>query len=145
MLLPTIHRGRSLGEPFDRIQRDFDRFMRRFWEGEWPESMDSGEYPVDIWEDDKNIHVDAELPGFKRDEIDVNLSDDTLRIKAERKAEDIKGKKYLNERCYTRVERVFSLPTPIDDSKVEGKLDQGILHLVLAKSADSKKKRIEIQ
>jgi HSP20 family protein len=105
----------------------------------------TGAYPVDIREEDGTLLVDAEMPGFKREEIDVSIDNGVLRISAERRPEEPKGTSHLNERRYTRVERVFTLPKPVDPVKVEAKLDGGVLHLELAESEESRPKRIEVK
>ena len=105
----------------------------------------TGNYPVDISEDDGKYLVEAEMPGFKREEIDVNLENGMLSIAAERKSRKTEGKKHLTERKYTRVKRAFSLPGAVDGSGVEAKLDEGILHIEIPKSEESRARKIVIK
>lgn len=103
-------------------------------------------YPVDIREEDDTLRVDAELPGFKKDQVQVTLDQGVLRIVAERKEkEKIKGQRHLHERRYTRIERCFTLPTPVDESKVDAKLDDGVLHLTLHKTKEAQRCRIAVK
>ncbi len=146
MLPVPIRRRRSLVDPVELMGRDFNRLMREFWD----EEMDAeggvlGAYPVDIQEQDDKILVDAELPGFTRQEIDISLDKGLLRISAERKQEEKKGKRHLSERRFTRVERMFTLPADVDETKVAAKLEDGVLHLTLPKASESKRKQIKIQ
>ncbi len=126
------------------IPREFDRFWRDFMGSR---ALASGTYPVDIDEDDNEITVEAELPGFTQDEIDVTVDNGVLRIVAERQPKDKeeRGTSHLSERQYTRVERSFNLPTSIDESHVEAQLDGGVLHLRLPKSEEVKPRRIQIK
>ena len=122
-----------------------DRFMSPWWWETPAEEELTGAYPVDIREEDGKLVVDAEMPGFKRDEIDVSVENGVLRIQAERKPEETEGTEHLKERRYTRVERAFTLPAEVDDSDVDAKLQEGVLHLELPKSKESQPRRIEVK
>jgi HSP20 family protein len=105
-------------------------------------------YPVDIDEDDEHIYVEAELPGFKPEEVDVSMESGMLTIQAERRSEQTTGKertKHLSERRYTRVQRSFSLPNTVDEESVDAKLEGGVLHITLNKRPESKRRKIQIQ
>lgn len=106
-----------------------------------------GSYPVDVEEDENAIMIEAELPGFKREEIVVNVENGVLTIKAERSAKehDLKKKRHMSERRYTRVQRAFTLPRTVDGSDVDAKLDGGVLTLTLKKTEESKPRKIEIR
>lgn len=143
-MLPTIVRrvgDRGLDRPLS-VFNELDRLLNRSWD-------DTGEitaaYPVDIHEDDQAIYVDAELPGFGKDEIEVNLEKGVLRITAERKKQPEKGQAHLTERRYTRVARAFTLPTGVDDNKVDATLKDGVLHLKLDKREEVKPRRITVK
>jgi HSP20 family molecular chaperone IbpA len=109
------------------------------------EERSAAAYPVNIREEDGKLVVDAEMPGFKRDEIDVDIQNGVLRISAERRDEAKKGTPYLSERCYRRVDRSFTLPVAVDESKVDAKLQEGVLHLEMPQTEESKPKRIEVK
>jgi len=145
MLPVSLRRRRGLTEPTSEMERLFDRFLRPWW-SETPaeESSLTGAYPVDIREEDGRLLVDAEMPGFTRDDIDVTIDHGVLRITAERTPEETKGTPHLRERRFTRVERAFTLPTDVDDSQVEAKLQDGVLHLEMPQTEASKPKQIEI-
>ena len=145
-MIPTLaRRRRGRTEPTTPLEEFLGRVTEPWW-AEWPaEEEMTGAYPVDICEQDGKVVVDAEMPGFKRDEIDVRIDNGVLRISAERKPEEHKGTRHVTERRYTRVERAFSLPTSVDESKVEARLQDGVLHLELPESEDHKPKRIEVK
>ncbi|MFO7947091.1 MAG: Hsp20/alpha crystallin family protein [Armatimonadota bacterium] len=101
-----------------------------------PKSEDIGAYPVDIWEDQMSLIVEAELPGFNGDEVDVILGEDCLKLQADRKPQQNGGHRHLSERQFVRVQRQFNLPCPVDGRSANASLQDGILRLQLPK-ADS--------
>lgn len=148
-MLPIITHKRSLPawDPFAWIARDFDRALQDRCVDSGGESYgDVGRYPVDIHEDDDHLYVEAEMPGFSKEQVNVTLEDGVLHITAERKAETTeKGKQHLAERRYTRVSRSFTLPIPVDEGAVDAKLANGVLHLTLTKSPEVKPRKITVK
>jgi len=105
-------------------------------------------YPVDIREDDAHFYVDAEMPGFGKDEIDITFENGVLSITAERKVEQEqqnKGETHLRERRYTRIQRAFKLPTAVDENKVDAALKDGVLHLTLDKREEVRPRKIQVR
>lgn len=133
-------------DPFQTLEGRMNQMLRGMFDSMGTESG-LGNYPVDVDEDDDKITIEAEMPGFKRDEIDVNVENGVLTIKAERSSkEDNNGtKRHLSERRFTRVQRAFTLPRTVDGSDVEAKLGDGILTLTLKKTEESKPRKIEIR
>lgn len=128
--------------PFDALRRGFDPI------GPWDEAQAqtaTGIYPVDVREDNDNLYVEAEMPGFTRDQIDVNLENGVLSIRAERTPEDFSGTRHLDERRFTRVQRSFTLPTSVDENKINASFADGLLKLTLPKNVESKSRKIEVK
>lgn len=142
MLPLPVARRRQWLDSFSPIAREFDRFFRTLYEGNIAEDL--ADYPVDIDEVDNTIIVNAEMPGFKKDDIKVNIDQGVLTITAERKPEEKKGKNHLSERRYKRVDRSFTLPSAVDESGVKAKLKDGVLHMEIPKSGEATPKQIEI-
>ncbi|MHC4996215.1 MAG: Hsp20/alpha crystallin family protein [Planctomycetota bacterium] len=140
-MLPVLNQRGWFNRPIGFFGPEFDRFLHNLNE-ETDELTAS--YPVDVREDDESLHVEAELPGFKADEIDVTVDRGVLRISAERKSEEKDGKHHLKERRYTSVSRSFTLPTRVQTDHVEARLDDGVLMLTLPKSKEVKPARIEV-
>ena len=143
MPLPALFRRRPVTgwtDPFDT----FGQWMQRMFE-EFPVEMAGDGYPVDINEEDDHLVVDAELPGFKNDEIDVSINDDLLSIQAERSTEPAKGRPHLQERRFTRVQRTFRLPSAVDPDSIDAKLEGGVLHLEMKKSESARARKIEVK
>ena len=149
MALPTrVNRGATI-DPFDVMHREFDGMLNRLFNGETNGGNVArwAPYAVDVREDADHFYVDAELPGFKKDEIDITLENGTLTISAERNVqnqENGEGEYLLNERRYSRFLRSFTLPPTVDEAKVDAKLTDGVLHLVLNKREETKPRKITV-
>ena len=146
MALPIrVHRGFT--DPLDLIGREFDTALSRFFgrEGDGGHLVASP-YGVDIREDADHIYVEADLPGFNKDEVDITLENQTLTITAEKKMEEKKeeGEWLLNERRYSRFQRSFMLPPTVDESKVDAKLQDGVLTIILNKREETKPRKIQV-
>ena len=74
----------------------------------------------------------------------ITLEQGTLQIAASREIEERKGSQSLNERRYTRYFRSFSLPTAVEEDKVQASVENGVLHLTLPKRAEVKPKKIKV-
>ena len=143
-MLPTRRTRNVWTDPFDLMHRDFDRMLNRYFTDE--ANGATAAYPVDINEDENHLYVEAEMPGYKRNEINVTLENSVLTIQAERQADPAEGKhNHLNERRWTRVSRSFTLPNTVDESKVDAKLEDGVLKLTLHKREEVKPRRIEVK
>ena len=144
-MLPTTRRTDNPFELMRDLERTFD--WPWFWRGTEGRPTEAlAAYPVDIREDDSNVYIEAELPGFKRDEIEVTMEQGVLTINAQRKQEEKKGEEqHLTERHFTRVSRSFRLPTPVDENKIDAHLEEGVLTLSLPKREEVKPRRIEVK
>lgn len=101
---------------------------------------------VDMYDNDKEIVVKAEVPGMDRKDINISVTDNTLTIKGEIKKEDeVKEEDYYYaERSYGGFKRMLELPEKVDDSKIKAKIKDGILEIHLPKSPEAKAKEIKI-
>lgn len=143
-MLPIRRVRSSWADPFDLLHRDLDRMISRYIAPDEPQGL-TASYPVDIREDAEHIYVDAELPGFTREQVNVTLENGQLTISAERNIENTEAEHHLQERRFTRVSRSFSLPNTVDESKVDAKLADGLLRLTLNKREEVKPRRIEVK
>ena len=100
----------------------------------------------DIYEKDNKYYIEMEVPGFKKEDIDISLKDGNLTVKAEKKMsneEKDDDKKYLRkERSYMRTERSFNLGN-IDEENIDASFENGVLNIVIPK-AEENKRTIEI-
>ena len=108
----------------------------------------SGSAPaVDIFEDKDNFIVKAELPGMKKENIDVSLHDGSLSISGERKNEDKweDAEVYRAERFFGRFQRTVALPAPVAAGNIKAQYKDGILTVTLPKAEEAKPKQIDVQ
>lgn len=101
---------------------------------------------VDVLDDRNKLTVKAELPGFKREDLDVSVHDNQLIISGERKSEEEKkdGEFYRSERFYGKFHRSIPLPATVDTGKIEARYRDGVLTVTLPKSEQAKAKQIEV-
>jgi len=101
---------------------------------------------LDIYEEKDNFIVKAELPGMKKEEIEVSLHDGTLTISGERKSnnkhED--AEVYRAERFVGRFQRSVALPHSVDSNKVKAQYKDGVLSITLPKTEEAKPKQIDV-
>ena len=135
-----------------RFDEAFDDLLRGFFVR--PVSFEGGahtapvQFRVDVSEDEKAYTIRAEIPGVKKEDINISIDGDQVAISAEVKNEkDVKdGERVLrSERYYGKVYRAFALGQPVDDAAAAAKYQDGILELTLPKKAATQAKRIEIQ
>jgi HSP20 family molecular chaperone IbpA len=101
---------------------------------------------MNVWQDAKGIHVEAELPGVARESLEITVHDGVLTIRGEKKAPVAeKVAVHRRERAEGRFARALELPWEVDAAKVEATLKDGILHVVLPQSAESQPRRIEVR
>ncbi len=148
MALPTRVTRRTEYDPFEAAQQDFNTMLNRFFGGrEVSGGSYLAPYGVDVREDADHLYVEAELPGFKKEEVNITLENQTLTITAERSSEhkkDGKGELLLHERRYNRFQRSFTLPPTVDGQTVDAKLNDGVLAITLNKREESKPRKIQV-
>jgi HSP20 family protein len=152
-LIP-VGRQREIGRaenPFFSLHREIDRLFDEFTHG-LPSFGTFGESmkmlpTMDVSETDKEIEITAELPGLEQKDVQVNLADNILTIRGEKKAEkEEKDKNYrLIERSYGSFERSLELPANVDADAVKATIDKGVLKVVVPKPAPAQSKKVEVK
>ncbi len=142
-----LARRNEYTHPLEGLDREFGRMLNRFrGSAELPGAL--GAYAVDVHEDPDHFYVEAELPGFTKEEVDITLEDGVLSIRGERKEAAQKpatDKVPLHvERRWARFERSFTLPAAVDESSVSARLADGILSITLNKREEVKPRKIQI-
>ena len=127
-------------EPYNLL-REFDNVLsNRVQDGIWSPK-------VNIVENEKGYTISAELPGVSKNDIDIDLKDNTLSIKGEKKVESKDEKEnYIRvESSYGKFERSFNVSDDIDRNSVNASFKDGVLTLVLNKKEESKPKQIKVE
>ena len=134
--------GRDLWSPF------FGREGRGLLEDVWGRTASGRVAPsVDISEDDGNYIVTAELPGTKREDVTVELEDDVLTIRGEKRNErdEKKEKRRIVERSYGTFSRSFTLPANADPERVSASYKDGVLTVTIGKRPETKPRVVDIK
>jgi len=102
---------------------------------------------IDLYEDRDHLVLKAELPGMKKEDIDISLHGEVLTLSGERKEEETfdKAETYRAERFLGRFQRTLTLPVRVDASKVQAAYKDGILTVTLPKAEEAKPKQIEVK
>jgi len=141
----------STWTPFDRLTSLRDE-MNRLFDLSLPGftrdgGLFSGWSPaLDVHQDKDNVFVKVELPGMKKEEIEISLHEGVLSISGERKHEEEKkeGETFRSERYFGRFHRSMTLPTTVDANKVKASYKDGILSVTLPKTEEAKPKQIQV-
>jgi HSP20 family protein len=133
-----------LFEDYFEPTRWFDDFFNR----EMSRFGDQGRFlspAIDIDETDEEYLVSADLPGIKKEDIQIECSGNQLMISAERKYESTEGRKQeRRERFYGTFQRSFTLPAGVDADKIQANYESGVLTVRVPKGEQIKSKRIQI-
>jgi len=137
--------------PFDEM----DRLANEGFAG-WPFRMMWRRLPtedvcwapaVEMYEKDDHFIIRAELPGMKKEDIDISVTGDTLTIKGERQAsEEVSDEDYYRcEMCYGDFSRAITMPAAGDPKKIDASYEDGILEVKVLKAEEAKPKKIQIK
>lgn len=113
-----------------------------------PASFLEGWTPAfDVFEDKDKFSVKVEVPGMKREDIDISLDGNTLTVAGELKEEEEhkEAEMYRAERMFGRFQRSITLPQPVDPNRITANYKDGVLSIVLPKTEESKRKQIEVK
>jgi HSP20 family protein len=127
---------------FTQFQREIDRLFRTRWPGfavSYP--------PLNVWEDDANFYVEAELPGLSLDKLEIFVADgNLLTIQGQRQPSAVaSGTWHRQERGFGKFGRQVQLPSDVDANRVEAKLEQGVLRVTLPKNERARPRRIPVK
>lgn len=130
----------SLGQ-VRQIQEEMNRFLQRAV----PRNTDYP--PVNIWSNEDEVIVQAELPGYNADDIDVAVVQNTLTLRGERRSEEPSdgGTYHRQERRTGRFVRTVELPFEVNNSAVEADYQAGILAVRLPRAEEHKPKKITVK
>jgi HSP20 family protein len=139
---PGFGRLSDLRDDIDRLfESPFGELARTSqWLSGWTPALD-------LYEDKDNLLVKMELPGMKREDIEVSLHEGSLSISGERKSEakHEDAEVYRAERFFGRFQRTVTLPTPVAADKVKAEYKEGILSITLPKTEEAKPRHIDVK
>lgn len=134
-------------DPFASLQHDMDDLLSRFkadWNGDLPTAIALPS--IDLSETDEAIQVRMDVPGMKPEEIEIEASGNTLRLRGEHKEEkEEKGKTfYRRERRSGAFARTLALPAAIKEDKVSAECKDGVLTITLPKTEVAKTHKVKV-
>lgn len=147
----SIRRNRT---PFASLQNEINRLFEEFFDSEssfLPASWTGGAHSpaLDIIETDKSFKIEAELPGMDQDDVEVNINDNYLTIKGEKKAyKEDKDENYVRrERSYGSYQRTVALPETANADKAKATFKKGVLWVEIPKKAEAVKpsRKVEVK
>jgi HSP20 family protein len=119
----------------EEMNRLFDDFWREF-DGVGTSLMPSSGFPrVEVIETERDVKIEAELPGLEEKDIDVTLHNGVLTIRGERQSETEDKHRRVSERYYGQFERRIALPAEVEADKVTASFQKGVLTVTLPKTA----------
>lgn len=136
---------RELMSVHDQLNRFFDESVSRQGAGEF--EYGNWAPAVDLREEENHYLLQADMPGMKKDEIEVNVENNVLTIRGERRFEaEVKKETYHRiERAYGKFTRSFTLPSRVQADAIKATYKDGILEVLIPKAEESKPKKISIQ
>ena len=129
----------------EELNRMFSEFFRGGSGGEQGWAGGAWIPPVDIYETDDALVLTAMLPGVSKDEVSIDVHNNTLMLRGERKPTAVSDERYYRRECvYGPFQRSFVLPATVDQNRVQATYHDGILELRLPKVEAAKPRRIAI-
>lgn len=136
-------------DPFHEMRAEMDDLLTRFFGNggyEWPAAR---QYvpALDLAETDDALQLRMDVPGFKPDDINIEVTGNTLRISGERKEErEEKGRTYHRvERAAGSFCRTLTLPCAVQEKKIEAEDAAGVLTITLSKAEEAKTRKIPVK
>ena len=144
---------RGIDDIFSEFRSSFDDLMRPFFpivEIEREFRLPTRYAQVDLIDNGDSFTVNAEIPGFTKEQVDVQINKDGVAISAENKEEkEGKRKNYIHrERAYSSLQRFIAFPEEVDPAKVEGSMKDGVLELKVPKKEpkpEEKPRKVELK
>lgn len=136
---------RSAQRDMERLRREMNRLFT-----EWPTrpgwSVASGFPAMNVWTDENNAVVTAELAGINPEDIDISVENDTLTLRGTRKPEEAEegATFHRRERRFGNFNRSFRLPFKVDAGNVEASFKNGVLSISLPRAEEDKPRKIAI-
>ncbi|TWU17337.1 Spore protein SP21 [Novipirellula galeiformis] len=132
----------------NRLRNEMDRLFGQYADGGGTEMGRMGTFPpLNVWEDDNHLFVEAELPGFDMDQLEIYVTGgNQLSISGERvQPEPAEGAWHRKERGFGKFRRSLELPSDVDSDSVSATFINGVLTLTMPKSEAAKPRRIEVK
>jgi HSP20 family protein len=140
--------NQELASPFDRLHSLRDLFDSAFALAAGGTGAPAAVWnpALDVYESESSLFVEVELPGMKKEDIDISLEEDVLTISGQRsqEKEDRSGESLRSERAFGQFRRSFTLPLAVQSDAVKATYLDGVLRIELPKAEEAKPRKIEV-
>ena len=140
---PNINAAR----PFADLDEIVEGFFAPAFNAAIPRIGSAPQFPaVNLWHDDTTVRVEAELPGFKPEDLDITIQNDEITLRGSRSIPDApeNARPIRQERGSGAFERTFRLPFPVASDKATASFKNGVLTLTLAKPAGAQPRKVRV-
>ncbi len=140
MLYPTLIRR---NDPFALMRSMLSDFDQDFWSFAAPPAFPA----VNVWQSPEAVAITAELPGLEPGDFELSVKDNVLTLSGERKEPKVPegARWHRNERSWGRFSRSIRLPFATTEDKIEARLTNGVLRIVVGRPDKEKPRKIEIK
>ena len=146
-MLPIIRPHRLVRfNPSDTCSH-FPRLWDNFFNEVSPQFKKQSLGNLDLYEDEKNLYVEVELPGFNREQFEITLEEDVLNLSAERILENQESQDtyFVKERRQGKWSRTLKLPVAVSEKDVQALYQDGLLKITLKKQPETQAHKIEVK
>lgn len=152
-----LERYPAFVRPFEEMERWFENFFPRGWlsplRAEWPAAGRGSAFfahrmpTVDMIDREDEVIVRAEVPGVRKEDLKVSLSDTEITIEGhtEHKEEEKRADYYCHEMSYGDFKRTFELPAEVDASKAQATMKDGLLEIQVPKVERAKRRQVSVE
>ncbi|AEH50122.1 Hsp20/alpha crystallin family protein [Pseudothermotoga thermarum] len=143
-----LERREDFFKPLRQLQREIDRLFEDFFAPVTRRTFEVGFVPeIDVYETDKELMIEVEVPGMDKKDIKVKVEDGVLRICGEKKLEREKSDRnyHVVERSYGKFERAIRLPDYVDAEKIKARYENGVLTISIPKKEEKKAKVVDVE
>ena len=139
----TMNHAAFAAPSLDQLSREVDRLLGSMFQGTPDAPQRTAFPPLNLWEQQQNIIIEAELPGVAMEDLELTIHGDQLSLRGERKTSG-PGTPLRRERWTGKFERTLTIPVDVDSERVSASLENGVLTITLPKAASAQPRRIQI-
>jgi len=146
IMLTTRNVFHPMWNQLHQFQHEMNRLFDR-WGDDGGAGTGTAFPPINVWEVNDNLEIEAELPGLKLEELEIYVTgNNQLTLKGERKeCTPEKGVRHRQERGFGTFVRTLTLPFAVDADKVDARFENGVLRIQLAKHESAKARKIAVK